>query len=341
MTAAGKSTPGGELAAYLAAITGPTPAGQLLELRYPRPGGGMAQRFFDAADPAAAIGAVTALARRHDVYVGAALRARRAGTRDAVGGGWVLWADCDGPTAAAALAAFSPGPAIVVRSGSRGHRHGYWPLSSPLDRDALEHANRRLAAALGADRTATDAARVLRCPGTRNHKHRPPVPVTVETLTGERFDTPTLLAALPATEPSPPPPAPAPARVGRRRRTSRGGGDRLRAIAPAVYVEALTGLTPGRDRKIRCPLHEDRTPSLHVYNTPAGGWFCFGCSRGGDIYDLGAELLALSTRGTEFRSLKRALRELLGLDPRDPSAPRRGQGRPQRSADVSARNGSR
>jgi hypothetical protein len=30
-------------------------------------------------------------------------------------------------------------------------------------------------------------------------------------------------------------------------------------------------------------------PSLHVYDTPARGWYCFGrCRRGGTIYDLAA-----------------------------------------------------
>lgn len=42
--------------------------------------------------------------------------------------------------------------------------------------------------------------------------------------------------------------------------------DPLLAIAPGVYVEALTGLTAGRDGKVRCPFHQDRSPSLH----PAG-----------------------------------------------------------------------
>jgi hypothetical protein len=37
----------------------------------------------------------------------------------------------------------------------------------------------------------------------------------------------------------------------------------------------------GRTRVCRCPLpgHEEKTPSFHVY--PDGGWWCFGCGRGG------------------------------------------------------------
>ncbi len=41
--------------------------------------------------------------------------------------------------------------------------------------------------------------------------------------------------------------------------TLRGDGP-LRAIEPAVYVEALTGQTVGRDRKVHCPFHQDANP---------------------------------------------------------------------------------
>jgi hypothetical protein len=36
----------------------------------------------------------------------------------------------------------------------------------------------------------------------------------------------------------------------------------------------------------RCPLpdHEDRDPSFYIY--PAGRFWCYGCSRGGDVVDL-------------------------------------------------------
>jgi hypothetical protein len=44
-------------------------------------------------------------------------------------------------------------------------------------------------------------------------------------------------------------------------------------------------------------LHEDRTPSLHVYGDPERGWFCFGCGRGGSIYDFAALLFGRGTRG--------------------------------------------
>jgi DNA primase len=32
------------------------------------------------------------------------------------------------------------------------------------------------------------------------------------------------------------------------------------------------------------PDHEDKTPSFYIY--PPGRWWCYGCSRGGDVVDL-------------------------------------------------------
>jgi len=316
------------LVGYLAALAGSAPAGQLLELRYRRSGGGMGQRFFDCRRPDATAAAIAVLGRRQDVYVGAAPRARREGTRDAIAAGWALWADCDGEAAAGALAAFDPAPAMLVRSGSAENRHGYWPLTAPLEPAPLEDANRRVAFALGADRACTDAARVLRPPGSMSFKHKPPVSVVLERFTGERFQTDELLARLPEIPPPAARPTPAePALV-------EPGGDPLREVEPAVYVTVLTGQVPGRDRKVSCPFHRDRTPSLHAYETAADGFYCFGCGRGGSVYDLGAELLGLSTRGREFLELRARLYELLLPDREPPSAhaSRPGATGPERTA---------
>jgi len=70
------------------------------------------------------------------------------------------------------------------------------------------------------------------------------------------------------------------------RRTGR--ADRLLAIEPERYVLELCGQRPNRDHKVSCPLHEDSTPSLHVYQTPERGWRCYSCRRGGSLYDLAA-----------------------------------------------------
>jgi hypothetical protein len=221
----------------------------------------------------------------------------------------VLWADCDSPQAIAALQAFRPAPAILVRSGSGERRHAYWTLTGPIDVDAATAGNRQLALALGADAGAvTSAATILRPPGTANFKHTPPTRVRAERMQPwRRVSARALLADLPD------PPTRTAGPVERRAVGDGDGDDPLRRVAPAVYVQALTGLTVGRDGKVSCPFHgPDRTPSLHVYAKPAAGWYCYGCARGGSIYDLAAEVFGLTTRGREFIQLRRRLHAALG-----------------------------
>ena len=199
--------------------------------------------------------------------------------------------------------------AIVVRSGSGENRHAYWTLSGPIGVEEATASNRRLAHALGADAGAvTMAATILRPPGTANFKHTPPVAVVAERmqpwrrvsarrLVGELDDPPTLRAA---------------AGAARCRVADVNDDQALRQVTPAVYVQALTGLSVGRDGKVSCPFHgEDRTPSLHVYEHPSGGWYCYGCGRGGSIFDLGAEVFGLSTRGRDFIELRTRLQAAL------------------------------
>lgn len=85
----------------------------------------------------------------------------------------------------------------------------------------------------------------------------------------------------------------------------------LESVPPAVYVRALVGLRPDAHGKVRCPMHEDRTPSLHVYPTAEQGWFCFGCRRGGTVYDLAAAVWKRPVRGPGFLDLRDDLLDLL------------------------------
>jgi len=50
-----------------------------------------------------------------------------------------------------------------------------------------------------------------------------------------------------------------------------------------------------------------------VYREPGRGWYCFGCGRGGSIYDLAALLLGRRTRGGDFLELRRELTKKLLL----------------------------
>jgi hypothetical protein len=54
-----------------------------------------------------------------------------------------------------------------------------------------------------------------------------------------------------------------------------------------VIVE-LTGQTPvqysGELKAIRCPFHDDKKPSLVIYESTSS-YFCYPCSMGGDMYN--------------------------------------------------------
>ncbi|MCA1680158.1 MAG: hypothetical protein LC790_15780 [Actinobacteria bacterium] len=153
------------------------------------------------------------------------------------------------------------------------------------------------------------AATILRPPGTANFKHTPAVAVVAQRIQPwRRVSARRLVGELDD------PPARATPRAERRDVGDISDDDGLRQLAPAVYVQALTGLSVRRDGKVSCPFHgEDRSPSLHVYEDPAAGWYCYGCGRGGSIFDLGAQVFGLSTRGREFTQLRTRLQATLGV----------------------------
>jgi hypothetical protein len=86
-------------------------------------------------------------------------------------------------------------------------------------------------------------------------------------------------------------------------------------VETIALADLLCG--PGQMRNVgdkwvaRCPLpdhHEDRSPSFTVYPNE-GGWFCYGCLRGGDVvelarfawaYDKGEVAMAAAQLLTEF-----------------------------------------
>jgi hypothetical protein len=121
------------------------------------------------------------------VFIGAAPRVRKSGTAHAVERVWTLWVDLDGRDALDRLRAFRPLPALVIRTGSEGCAHAYWPLRESVSPTWARRANRRLALKLGGDMASTDAARVLRAVGSLNHKHQPPAPVECVRLELETF----------------------------------------------------------------------------------------------------------------------------------------------------------
>jgi hypothetical protein len=197
-------------------------------------------------------------------------------------------------------------PTLVVLSGTAEHRHAYWRLDRVVPITLMERINQALATELGADPKAYDAGRVLRVAGTRSLKNDPAVPVRIERLDwSARASVEELLTALPEL------PAPRRERAPFRPRTR----DRLRAIPPTVYVRVLAGRAPRHGGKVRCAFHDDRQPSLHVYREPERGWYCFGCGRGGSIYDLAGALWGRPLRGADFLALRRDIQAVIDRDP--------------------------
>ncbi len=290
-----------DLRRYLETLAGRAPASSLLELRV-RVGEAMVAEFLPIHAHEAQAAAILDRASSTDVYVGCVPRVRRSGTKDAIGDVWVLWAECDGPEAARAAQAYSPRPPVVIGSGTGSNLHAYWPLREPVSPRTAEEGNLRLAHALRADRACFDAGRILRPPGTWNHKHAARRPVRALRLDVDRaFPFEHVVARCPEIDLSP---------LERRWRASperNPGSDPLLRIRPRIYVAELLGVTPARNGKVRCPFHEDARPSLHVYGTAARGWSCFSCGRGGSIYDLAGALWGFKTRGREFLGLRQQL----------------------------------
>lgn len=290
-----------ELATYMDLIAGAEPAGGFLEVRHRRTDrGGMGQSFFPWPEERAPVTElIRRLGRETDVYLGVAPRRRRHGGRDSVNQVHVVWVDADSKEAVEALGHFTPAPSLVISSG--WGKHGYWALRWGASPEEAEQANRRLAYALGADMASTDAARILRPPGTFNFKGTEPRPVVLEHLAVEVFEVGDVVGDLPDPPTPRRDPAPAP---------RMDSDDPLLGVAPPVYVEALTRREVGRDGKAQCPFHaggEERTPSLHAYPTAEAGWTCFAGCGGGSIVDFGALLYGIEPRGRGYHEIRRRL----------------------------------
>jgi hypothetical protein len=214
---------------FLALIQPHPLPGETIEARYIPPAPGpVVRRFY--ATPASLLRHASAFRATHHVYFGVALRAGRNGTAAATTRAGACWADIDlklwaaepDPSSAAlgAIEDFAAPPTMIVATG--GGYQPYWALDAPVDvRDAdiqhqLESVNAALARAVcGPDRSpdhVQDVARVLRLPGTLNHKpeYESPRPVTVTQFNAEqRYSLASLHALLEQRYPwAIPPPVP-------------------------------------------------------------------------------------------------------------------------------------
>jgi hypothetical protein len=231
--------------------------------------------------------------------------------------GAVAWIDVDEPANVEWVRQFAHRPHMVVRSGSGGV-HAYWRLAAAIELDELEAVNRKLAHRLGADDGVWDRARIMRLPGTVNAKAGRACQLAYIDLAAAPVDARVLSDGL--VDPDPPPPPPDPETV--RRWAARNARDDARRIPPPAYFRLLAGIeVPEHGGDVRCPLpdHDEEHPSCRVYSSPDRGWVCFGCQRGGSIYDL-ASLLHRgpggrrgALHGEDFKRVRGRVHELLGL----------------------------
>lgn len=301
----------GELLTYLRILADGSRPTQFFDLRYRPPAGMMHRRFVSVLRLHQIAEQITALAPGADVFVGVALRDHARGDKSAISGSRLLYIESDDTATREWLAGFACSPSMVLASGSPGHLHVYWQLCERASTIEIESTNRRLALGLRGEPGCTDIVRMLRPPGTLNHKHTPPRPVTLlEHDIGACYTLEDIRAVLPHDPRSSHTPSEQPTR---RRAGLTALDQELLTIPAADYVRVLTGREPNRARKVLCPLHEDTEPSLQLY--PDGTFYCFGarCRKGGTIFDFAAAAWGIGTRAEDFLELRRRLAHTFGL----------------------------
>jgi hypothetical protein len=228
-----------------------------VELRMIAPEGrARGSEFFPIADASGAAARAVVLALESNVYFSVIPRLREGGRGGAdVGLAPVVWADIDGSDAVGNLQRFPHQPSILVASGGgSGHLHAYWLLEAPEPAKVVVELNRELAGVLGADVRATDAARILRLPGTLNHKANPPTEVRLIKQSDRRHSFAELRKAVLSPVPD-----------GSEDEDTRTAADVAPSPATIALLESLDGVARGNGRwTARCPAHDDKKPSLSI-----------------------------------------------------------------------------
>jgi RepB DNA-primase from phage plasmid len=248
-------------------------------------------------------GAVVRLASRargrgEEVFVTPLPRSAPEPGKGAVAPGSVVWVDLDGERRGSELGRLAAlRPCLTVHSG--GGLHCYWRVTEELEPAEIESLNRRLCRLVGGDQACTDRGRIMRLPGTFNGRRGRWCRVLKADRSRAPVDPEQVRRAIP--DPEPPRLASAPRLDG-----NQGGPvheDELARIDPPTYFRALAGVAvPAEGGLIPCPLpdHDDSRASCQVFAEAERGWWCFGCARGGRIYDL-ASLMSGGPWGRELR----------------------------------------
>jgi hypothetical protein len=290
---------------HLAALHCP---GSLIELRV-RADGRWAKHFHDGPRPAAI--QAQHLKAGADVYVGVLPRTEAKQGGDALPThANVIWCEADTEAALVRTMDYTPHAHIVVRS-SPGHAHFYWLLNRDIPLEFIERGNKRLAHHLGCDPKATNAGRILRVAGTKNHKREEPQRVAIT-----RFETHANVAAatLVGDLPDPAPSRPLTAVATKVRNVglpADADTEALRAVPAREYIPILSGREVYRNM-VWCPFcrEPEDAPSLSVGGPRDELWICFGCEAAGDIFRFAALTWGLDEQ-RDFPTLKAKLKESL------------------------------
>ena len=141
-----------------------------------------------------------AFSKGRETYHCAHLLTRRRRLKDNAAPLRSLYVDGDG----AKVPEHLPRPSAVVES-SPGREQFYWCLTQPVLPEVGEQLNKRLAYAMGADKSGWDLTQLLRPPATPNFKYKGAPVVRLLELTDERHDPAEfdrLLPQLPEEEPT-------------------------------------------------------------------------------------------------------------------------------------------
>lgn len=167
---------------FLLKIWGLLPDGQFGEFRYIRDGK-VEQGWVSVEPHGFRRYGFTPVDDRWDTYFGVLPRLRQSGrAEDVVDVSRVLWSDFDakhfGSKAEARhrINAITPAPHLAVDSG--GGYHVYWLLDKEVPWASAHAVMKGIETSFGADH-CSDKPRVLRVPGTLNHKYSPPAEVKV------------------------------------------------------------------------------------------------------------------------------------------------------------------
>jgi hypothetical protein len=285
------------------------------------------------------------LARQHNVYFGVALQhpscTPHPGQRSKASTAYVvpgLWFDLDlayGQHAASALpqtdaegldflAVFPVRASLIVHSG--GGLYGYWLFTEPFtiasedDRTAIASLSKRFTATVVARGAAHgwtldalgDLARVLRPPGTINHKYGKPVTLLYEG--GERYTPADFERWIVA------PPPPVRRHPALRSLDTQGTLDIVRI---AQHYGALLGQKSRAEVMGAHPVHGSSTGCNFSVNLEKGVWHCFRHGTGGGPLELIAVaegVIACETagpgglRGEMFRRVVALANDTFGAD---------------------------